>query len=406
MFNVYVEITLTACLILIGGVLAGLTIGFMGQDNMHLAVISESGDIKERKDAQKVLRLLSKRRYWVLVTLLISNVIISETLPVFLDHALGKGVEAVVISAITTIIFGEIIPQAVCVKHGLKIGAFFVPFVLFLMYLMYPLVYPCAYVLNYFLGDDQIKYYKKSGLKSLMSLHRKVGTERLTDVEVDIIKSVLDLKDKPVTSIMTSISDIFSLSSDEILDSKTLNKILFSGFSKIPVHYPDNPLNFLGLLNTSNLINCNIDDETTVGDCSLSPLSEISSKISCLSILAHFQKSIDQMLIVCQTSDNSNNKIGIVTLNNILKNLLVNNDPLVTHLLHKNQNKVTSLPPLYDSQFSSINSTKNKNLEKKKNIFTPIKLQRSPKITLYTPISTPFRLITPELSHDVSKKKF
>jgi metal transporter CNNM len=52
-----------------------------------------------------------------------SNVIVNETLPIVFDSVLGGGWPAVVLSTALIVIFGEIIPQAACVRYGLPIGA-------------------------------------------------------------------------------------------------------------------------------------------------------------------------------------------------------------------------------------------------------------------------------------------
>lgn len=87
-------------LVLLGGVFAGLTIALMGQDETYLQVIASSGEGSERKHANKVLNLLKKGKHWVLVTLLLSNVITNETLPIVLDRSLGGGWPAVVSSTV------------------------------------------------------------------------------------------------------------------------------------------------------------------------------------------------------------------------------------------------------------------------------------------------------------------
>lgn len=87
-------------LVLLGGAFAGLTIALMGQDEIYLQVIATSGEGSEKKHAKKVLRLLKKGKHWVLVTLLLSNVITNETLPIVLDRSLGGGWPAVVSSTV------------------------------------------------------------------------------------------------------------------------------------------------------------------------------------------------------------------------------------------------------------------------------------------------------------------
>ena len=72
----------------------------MGQDSIHLQVIATSSEGKEQRNAQRVLDLMQKGKHWVLVTLLLSNVIVNETLPIVLDRSLGGGWPAVVGSTV------------------------------------------------------------------------------------------------------------------------------------------------------------------------------------------------------------------------------------------------------------------------------------------------------------------
>lgn len=81
----------------------------MGQDEIYLQVMQQSGDDHERKNATKVLRLLKRGKHWVLVTLLLSNVITNETLPIVLDRSLGGGWPAVLSS---TVLIGASRPRS------------------------------------------------------------------------------------------------------------------------------------------------------------------------------------------------------------------------------------------------------------------------------------------------------
>lgn len=70
------------------------------QDEIYLQVIQTSGEGAEKKNAATVLKLLKKGKHWVLVTLLLSNVIVNETLPIVLDRSLGGGWPAIVGSTV------------------------------------------------------------------------------------------------------------------------------------------------------------------------------------------------------------------------------------------------------------------------------------------------------------------
>lgn len=66
----WLNMGISAMLVLLGGIFAGLTLGLMGQDEIYLQVIQQSGEPSEKKAAGKVLSLLNRGKHWVLVTLL------------------------------------------------------------------------------------------------------------------------------------------------------------------------------------------------------------------------------------------------------------------------------------------------------------------------------------------------
>lgn len=98
--SLWMYLTVAAALVLLGGAFAGLTIALMGQDEVYLQVIQDSGEGAEKKNARNVLRLLQRGKHWVLVTLLLGNVITNETLPIVLDRSLGGGWPAVLGSTV------------------------------------------------------------------------------------------------------------------------------------------------------------------------------------------------------------------------------------------------------------------------------------------------------------------
>lgn len=309
-------------LVILGGIFAGLTLGLMGQDEVYLQVMEQSGDEAERKAAKRVLSLLKRGKHWVLVTLLLSNVITNETLPIVLDRCLGGGWPAVVSSTVAIVIFGEIIPQSLCVRYGLSIGAMCAPFVICLMYCMYPVAYPVSMLLDWVLGEDHGTIYKKAGLKTLVTLHKNMGVERLNEDEVTIISAVLDLKEKSVGSIMTPMEDVFVMSSDRILDEKTIEEILHTGFNRIPIHAPGEPENFIGMLLVRILITYDPEDALPISSFPLATLPETGPDTSCLNILNYFQEGKSHMVIVSQNPGDSTGAMGVLTLEDVIEELI------------------------------------------------------------------------------------
>lgn len=222
------------------------------------------------------------------------------------------------------VIFGEIVPQSICVRYGLSIGAFCAPMVLVLMWLMCPVAWPTAKLLDYLLGEDHGTMYKKAGLKTLVQLHKSLGTtgERLMEDEVTIINSVLDLKEKPVGDIMTPMQDVFTMSADTVLDERMMDIILSQGYSRIPIYAPDNDRNFIGMLLVKILITYDPEDAKRVGHFALATLPETAPYTSCLDIINFFQEGKSHMVLVSDSPGQDRGALGVVTLEDVIEELI------------------------------------------------------------------------------------
>ncbi|KAJ3748206.1 hypothetical protein EV360DRAFT_89828 [Lentinula raphanica] len=275
-------------LVLLGGVFAGLTLGLMGLDELHLRVLAASSDDRQEKANAK--------------------------------KGIGGGIAAVVISTTAIVIFG-IIPQAVSVRYGLSIGAKCAPFVLGLMWLMSPLAYPIAKLLDHVLGSSETHTYKKAELKSFLQFHR-TGEEPLRDDEISILNGVLELNTKRVEGIMTRIEDVVKLSADTILDHKTLDAILSSGYSRFPIHEPGNPLAFVGLLLIKKLLQYDPSQCLPISSFPLSILPEAPPTINCFQALDYFQTGRAHLLLISSTPGYAGGALGVVTLEDIIEEII------------------------------------------------------------------------------------
>lgn len=75
-------------------------------------VLRVSGTVKQQLAAARLIPLVAKP-HWLLCTLLLCNAACMEALPLFLDRLLNP-VVAILLSVTAILLFGEIIPQAVC----------------------------------------------------------------------------------------------------------------------------------------------------------------------------------------------------------------------------------------------------------------------------------------------------
>lgn len=198
------------------------------------------------------------------------------------------------------------------------------PFVLVLMYVLGAVAWPTAKMLDWLLGKDHGTVYKKAGLKTLVTLHKTLGAagEQLNSDEVTIISAVLDLKAKPVGSIMTPMTDVFTMSADTILDEKTMDNILSAGYSRIPIHAPGNKLDFVGMLLVKILITYDPEDCRAVRDFALATLPETAPETSCLDIVNFFQQGKSHMVLVSEFPGENSGAIGVVTLEDVIEELI------------------------------------------------------------------------------------
>ncbi|KAL3148860.1 hypothetical protein ABBQ32_001734 [Trebouxia sp. C0010 RCD-2024] len=240
--------SIVVILVLIAGLMSGLTLGLMSLDTLDLEVLRRSGTPQEQKHA-KAIEPVIRRPHWLLVTLVLVNAAATEALPLFLDR-LADPVTAVLVSVVVVLIFGEIIPQAVCSRHGLAVGAHAAWFVRILMWTFAIIAYPISKVLDHLLGQGHTALFRRAQLKALVDAHGlKEGLGgNLSHDEVTVIRGALDLTHKTAADCMTPMEKVFMLPSNAVLDESTLGKIISSGHSRVPICRPDNRQRVIGLI--------------------------------------------------------------------------------------------------------------------------------------------------------------
>ncbi|KAI5480581.1 f-box protein pof6 [Pseudohyphozyma bogoriensis] len=302
-----VEAAMIPVLVIISGILAGLTLGYMSLDSTQLNVLAKTGTPKQRYYAKRVIPI-RKDGHLLLITLLLGNMIaVNETLPVITDGVLGGGVQAVVISTVLVVIFSEIIPQSVCSRFGLAIGSAMVFPTRCLIYIFYIVAWPVARLLTYLLGSHSGVVYRRAELKELISMHG-AGAEGghggdLDRDTVTIVGATLDLQAKVVADAMTPISKVFQLDINSKLDYETLGKVLKAGHSRIPVYEETvvgdiTTKKIVGVLLTKQLILLDPEDAVPLKEIPMNALPTVSEDLPLLQILNTFQEGRSHMAIV------------------------------------------------------------------------------------------------------------
>nr|XP_016449049.1 PREDICTED: DUF21 domain-containing protein At1g47330-like [Nicotiana tabacum] len=284
-------------LVLFAGLMAGLTLGLMSLGLVDLEVLSKSGRPQDRLHASKILPVV-KNQHLLLCTLLIGNSLAMESLPIFLDKLVPSWA-AILVSVTLILMFGEIIPQAICTRYGLTVGATVAPFVQLLLWLFFPIAYPISKVLDWMLGKGHAALLRRAELKTFMDFHGNEAGKGgdLTHDETTIIAGALQLTEKTAKNAMTPISKAFSLDLDGTLNLETLNAIMTMGHSRVPVYYRK-PTNIIGLILVKNLLAVHPGESVPLRKMMIRKIPRVSENMPLYDILNEFQKGHSHIAVV------------------------------------------------------------------------------------------------------------
>ncbi|XP_054809112.1 DUF21 domain-containing protein At2g14520-like [Prosopis cineraria] len=301
----FVRILIVTVLVLFAGLMSGLTLGLMSLSLVELEVLAKSGKPTDRKHAAKILPVV-KRQHLLLCTLLICNAAAMEALPIFLD-SLVTAWGAILISVTLILMFGEIIPQALCSRYGLAIGAAVAPVVRVLVCICFPIAYPISKLLDFLLGKQHHALFRRAELKTLVDLHSNEAGKggELTRDETMIITGALQLTEKTASDVMTPITKTFSLELNAKLDRDLMNLIIEKGHSRVPVYY-EKPSNIIGLILVKNLLTINPENEMQVKNITIRKIPRVSETMPLYDLLNEFQKGHSHMAAVVKHFGDAN----------------------------------------------------------------------------------------------------
>ncbi|KAJ1427224.1 CNNM, transmembrane domain [Sesbania bispinosa] len=363
----YAYAGISCFLVIFAGIMSGLTLGLMSLSLVDLEILERSGSPSEKKQAAVILPVV-KKQHQLLVTLLLCNAVAMEALPIYLDKLVNQFV-AIILSVTFVLFFGEVIPQAICSRYGLAVGANFVWLVRILMVICYPVSYPIGKVLDYVLGHNEA-LFRRAQLKALVNIHSQEAGKggELTHDETTIISGALDLTEKTAEEAMTPIESTFSLDVNSKLDWEAMGKILARGHSRVPV-YSGNPKNIIGLLLVKSLLTVRPETETPVSAVSIRRIPRVPSDMPLYDILNEFQKGSSHMAAVVKAKGKGKETPQKIDEEKYEENKSADGDSLLTTpLLHKQEAKSGSVvvdidkpsrPPIIKTGLQSNDSTTN-----------------------------------------------
>ena len=298
-------------LVLTAGLMSGLTLGLMSLDDVEMEILIKSGKSHEKKHAEKIRSIISKP-HKLLVTLVVWNAIAAESLPLVLDR-ITDPVTSVILSVTVVLLFGEIIPQALCTTYGLAIGAFFSPLVNVLLFVTQPISVPIAALLDTILGQRHSALFRRTQLRTFVDLHdvNKNFGGNLSTEEVTIIKGALDLTHKRAKAAMTPLDLVFMLSIDAVLDAATLESILKSGHSRILVHKKGDRTKIVGTVLVKELVLVDPNAQTPISSMKVRHVPHLLAETPMYDMLRLFKTGRTHMAVLTQPTLEAYTRAGL-----------------------------------------------------------------------------------------------
>ena len=304
------EYLIIIVLLALSALFSGLTLGLMGMKPNELLRKASLGDAH----AARVYRI-RKEGNLLLTTLLIGNVLVNAVLSIFLG-SLTTGVIAAFVATVLIVIFGEIIPQALFSRHALRFGGYLAIPVQVIVWLMYPVSKPVAYVLDRWLGSELPTIYSKKELQKIIEEHEDAPESALDEDEERIIKGALTFSDKSVESVMTPRAVVEFFSETDMIETALLKRVRDSGLSRFPVLNDQQEV--VAILYSAQLIG-SATTGAKVGEIAIRDVQFVSLDAHLDTALKMFLKSHKHLYVV---KDAKGRFVGVITLEDVLEEII------------------------------------------------------------------------------------
>ena len=241
-----------AFLVGMSGIFSGLNLGLMSFTEEDLRVVIEGSDDPADVANAKRIRPLRKRGNLLLCTLLLGNTLVNAVIAILLSD-IADGIVGGVVTTALIVVFGEIMPQSICTRHALAVGARAVPLVWVFVAICFPAAYPISLLLDWLLGrevgDILTKRMLLTKLRIEIETHADAVQKQEKDVKapdvivdtehVKLVAGALTFADKALEEVMTPLRAALCLPEDAILDRATLTEVLEQGHTRVPVYRGD-----------------------------------------------------------------------------------------------------------------------------------------------------------------------
>ena len=313
-------------LILLSAFFSGAETSLTSASKARMRTLAKSG----QKNAIIYEKIFSNKEKLICTILLANNLVnvlaSAIATSILIDFFKSDGIAYVtIIMTLMILVFGELIPKTVALFKADTIALFISPIFRFLIILFYPITSTLNLIVEFLLkiiniqtintNKSELQTESEQELRGAIDLH---GDDSKESQEKEMLKSILDLDDVTVDSIMIPRKNIFSLSLT-IKYSELIEKIKDNPHSRIPI-WDKNTENIIGILQVRQLIGY-VDKKNSIfniKDFCKKPWF-IPESTTLANQLMEFKKRKEHFAIVV---DEYGEFLGIVTLEDILEEIV------------------------------------------------------------------------------------
>ncbi|MCX5678044.1 MAG: hemolysin family protein [Candidatus Omnitrophica bacterium] len=310
-------------LLILTAVTSALEISIISMSRLRLRRLASEGS----RRAAIILKILeTPERFFstILVSSSVVGTLIAVLMTAIVIRFMGEGGWEIVVSTAVVaflIIVFEVTAKTIAANYSERMSLFFARPMRLLIRIFSPLVIGFEVIINAILKAIRAKTLSKASLVTDEEIRAmiKIGQEEgsLQKEKYSMITKVFALHEAVVKNVMTPKKDIFSISASSNIDD-ILNKVLESGYSRIPV-YSGSPDNISGIINMKDLLMLSSNKDLVVLQDIVYPPTIVNESKKVVELLKEFQKGHTHIAIVVDSQDKVQ---GIVTLEDLVEEII------------------------------------------------------------------------------------
>ncbi len=321
----YAQIIALVALVILSAFFSGSETALMSMSSLKVRHL-----VRQKKRGAQTLFKLTQKPHRLLVTLLIGNNIVniaaSALATVVATELLGSRGIGIAIGVVTLIVlvFGELTPKSLALRHAEKIALLVAPIMRALSYALYPLVVTfeaLAKLIMRLFGKGSGKSLTVEELKTIVAVGREEG---IIDRKLaKMMKNILEFRDTNAREIMTPIHSVKTLKAGARLKD-VIGYVNRTPYSRYPIISESKSRRvaskIIGILDVDDILRAvSAKKYRAKIDTIAQPVKFIDGDTSIDDLFVAFEKKNLQLVIIVDENDKA---IGIVTLEDILEEIV------------------------------------------------------------------------------------